>query len=444
MMHSEIKTYRYSEHEIQRVQVVKADSFDELDFLRPDFDKRSFEKLCTLYSDFIIPKYSWVFGILVHFYLPEKIDLPLYDEKKYGKIYDKTILCNILFHEHASLKNDEIIFDDEDVKRLFETLKEKGCLHISRGKRKKLSFLPVGKNFGFLSENKADAKMKVNSSFFVMDLFDLGSVYDQVSTPIGLCVKDGKILNPPLFDREVLMVKNNEVSIDRVSLKEIGVIIDGIRYKDGQNAIFYSRPEYRKSEKGGFDIVVVGNKVVACKIGGNCDVPSSGFLIHLNEKKEIRDTSVSYDGMEDLSFAIQVGNSVMKNGEMTEKFESSFYNFLHFWNVSYPPSMYPLNYEKDRAPRIVLGADQENKPMILWFEGEAKFGYDPETCSCGASLQEAAKIASDLGMYNGIHLDGGGSAQILIDGERQLMISDRDKDSFKENERAIPMALYIP
>ena len=69
-MRSEIKTYRYSDHEMQRVQVVTLDGFDELDFLRPVFDERSFEKLCSLYRDFIIPKYSQVFGTLVHFYLP--------------------------------------------------------------------------------------------------------------------------------------------------------------------------------------------------------------------------------------------------------------------------------------------------------------------------------------------------------------------------------------
>ena len=37
--------------------------------------------------------------------------------------------------------------------------------------------------------------------------------------------------------------------------------------------------------------------------------------------------------------------------------------------------LYPRNYQKDRAPRIVLGADKENQPMLIWFEGAGKFGY---------------------------------------------------------------------
>jgi hypothetical protein len=444
MMRSEIFHYTLKDKKKLNVQAVCLDSFDELNFLKPDFDPSSFERLCDLYRDFIIPKYSRVFGTLVHFYLPEGMDIPFADEDgEYGKILDQTILCNVLFQRHASLKDGEIVFDVERVKVLFESLKEKGCLRIAKGKRKKLSFLPVGKNSGFLSRNMTQAKLKVNANFFLMDLFDLGSVYDQVFTPFGLSVRDGKILQPPLFDREVLIVRDGTVSVEHIPLSQIEVIIDGVSYKNNENACFCSRPQQQRSKEGGFDIVVIGDRVVAYKEGGNCQIPSSGFLIHLNESVWIKDTSVTYRGLEDISFALQVGNSAVKDGKMTEKFESPFYNFLHFRDVSYPPSMYPLNYRKDRAPRIVLGADKEGKPMLLWFEGAAKFGHDPSKDSVGASLSECAQIAKELGMYNGIHLDGGGSAQILLGGERELMISDRKKDDLSENERAVPMALYV-
>lgn len=445
MISSKVFQYTLSHGEHLNVQAVRADSFAELDFLRPDFDPLSFDKLCDLYRDYTIPRFPWIFGTLVHFYLPKDVKPVLKKEDdRYGNILDDTIIANVMFKEHAFLKDGEIVFDDEETERLFETLKERRCLRIARGKKKKLYFLPVGKNFGFLSQNKTDARLRVNANFFIMDLFDLGSVYDEVSTPFGLCVKNGKILFPPLFDREVLCVKDGKAEICHIALKDIEVTIDGLSYRDGYNARFYARPECRHTDEDGFDIVIVNDRVIACKKGGNCEIPSSGFVIHLDDEIPIKEGKVSYRGLDEIDFAIQVGNSAVINGKETEKFKSPFYNFLLFRDVSYPPSMYPLNYRKDRAPRIVLGADKEHKPLILWFEGAAKFGHDPEKDSVGASLSEAAEIARELGMYNGIHLDGGGSAQILVGNSRQLMISDRKKEDHSENERAVPMALYIP
>jgi len=102
-----------------------------------------------------------------------------------------------------------------------------------------------------------------------------------------------------------------------------------------------------------------------------------------------------------------------------------------------------MHFAKDRAPRILFGADQQSKPMILWLEGAGKYGYAPGKESCGATLKEAADIAAEFGMVNGIHLDGGGSAQILRNGTRELLVSDRDPTTFQEVERAVSMAIQI-
>ena len=81
--------------------------------------------------------------------------------------------------------------------------------------------------------------------------------------------------------------------------------------------------------------------------------------------------------------------------------------------------------------------------MLLWAEGAAKFGYVPGNGSCGASLREMADICADVGMYNAVNLDGGGSAQILLNNRRSLMISDRNASDHTEAERPVPLALYI-
>jgi exopolysaccharide biosynthesis protein len=69
-------------------------------------------------------------------------------------------------------------------------------------------------------------------------------------------------------------------------------------------------------------------------------------------------------------------------------------------------------------------------------------GHTAGVDSCGASLADMARICTALGMVNGVNLDGGGSAQILVNNKRSLMISDRNTD-FTESERPVPMGLII-
>ena len=152
--------------------------------------------------------------------------------------------------------------------------------------------------------------------------------------------------------------------------------------------------------------------------------------------------TVVYHGLEDILFGIQAGNSVVINGEKTEHFRSPFYNIRRLWSTSYPPSLYPLDYQRDWAPRIALGEDGSGRPMLVWAEGAGKLHYTPGKDSCGASLSEMAELCSSLGMVNGVNLDGGGSAQILLDGQRSLLISDREPDN-SEAERAIPAAIIF-
>ena len=54
-----------------------------------------------------------------------------------------------------------------------------------------------------------------------------------------------------------------------------------------------------------------------------------------------------------------------------------------------------------------------------------------------------ADIAEDLGMVNAVNLDGGGSAQILINNQRYLRISDRNKKDNSDAERLVPLGLIV-
>jgi len=446
-MKSTIETFTYKTKEIQRVQKVELDNWEELNFFTPKYSNQAFKNLTTLYKDFIVKKYSFIFGQLVLFTLPENIEIPFDDfDEQYGQIYDDLTKVTIAFKKNIQLVNKKLCFKDDKTKDFYYLLEKQGCLDCAIGKRNSLTFLPVGKTFGFLSESNKKKTLKVNSNFFVMDKLDCGSIYDRISTPIGLTVKDGQILSAPLFYRDTFIVdKQNNISIQNIDLKQIRIKIDDVVYEHNKNAYFYTRDtHYKTDKKVGSDIVCINNKVVGLKQSGNCQIPGGGFVVHtLQPIDSITNKTISYCGFENVKFALQVGNAAIKNEKEIRCFTSKFYNFLDFYKPSFPPSMYPLNFNKARAPRIVLGTNKENKPVILWFEGAGKFGYEIGKESCGASLKEVATISKQLGLTNAINLDGGGSACIYLHNKKSLKVSDRDPQTYLENERAISTSIYV-
>ena len=92
---------------------------------------------------------------------------------------------------------------------------------------------------------------------------------------------------------------------------------------------------------------------------------------------------------------------------------------------------------------IALGADKDGKPVLFWAEGAGKLGYLKGEDSRGATLVDMAEIAADIGMVNGVNLDGGGSAQILLGNQRTLRISDRNRADNSEAERLVPVGLVV-
>ena len=438
-MQSEIKTYKYSDGEIQRTQIVHLDSWDGFSFVKPEYSQRAFEQFCYIYENFIIASFPMIFGQMLLFTLPEdkEINIPNTDHE-YEEISDRFVLASMALNKGVKIINHQPVFSDAETERFYHELEDNKCLKVISGKRKYTKIIPVSHECGFLSEAGKE-KVKVNTSFFIMDFVDIATVFDSIGTPVGLMLKDGKIIDPPLFDRETLLVdKNNNVTIKKIRLDDLRFEING---KECSGYI-YSRPDYRKTPKCDKDnLVIIGNKVKAIKHNGNCPVPASGFVLRIDKGHDIKaEDTVVYKGLEQYRFALQVGNSAIIDGVPIEEFISPFYN-LYKLGTSYPPGLYPHNYKKDRAARVLLGSDKDNRPVLVWAEGAGKFGHIKGKESCGASLLEMAQIAKDIGLMNAINLDGGGSAEILIDDLRQLRLTDRNKENDRELERAIPAGL---
>lgn len=445
-MDSNVKTFRYPNGEIQRVQLAQPGSWSELDFLPLSYGDGALECFAHIYRKFLVPAQPWLFGNMVMFRVPEDMDVPFsFETKKYGAVADRLTAAAAAMEKHVKIVTKKPVFSDAEVKAFWDELVSRNCLRIISGKLPVTTFIPVDNLAGYLSETETAAAMKVNANFFIMDRFDCSTLYDHVGTPLGLCVKDGLVRNPPLFEREALLVrKDGTVSIEQPSLKDLRIEINGVCYEAGKNAVIYSRPDRNKTPFAkGQKLVIIGTKVVAVHDGSRIPIPTSGFVLCPKISCDVKPgDTVIYRGMENIQFGIQVGNSILRSGEKTERFISRFYNIRALERVPFPPSLYPLDFQKARAARIVLGADKDGKPMILWAEGAGKLHYTPGKDSCGASLAELGDICSAMGMVNAVNLDGGGSAQILLHNRRALRISDRNPDD-SDAERPVPMGLIV-
>lgn len=445
-MQSEIKTFTYPNGEIQRVQVAYPENWERIFFLKLSYENPAFEGFCNVYRNFMVPANPWIFGNLVLFRLPDGVGEGISLNTQYGKVSEPLTAAAALLQRGVKMVGTKPVFLNRQAKILWRQLEEKNCLQVVRGRLPVTTIIPVGPLPGYLSHVQKDAAMKVNGSFFVMDRFDCATVFDHIGTPVGLCIKDGVVSNPPLFGREALIVRTGgSITVETPHLKNLDIEIGGVRYRHGVNARVYSRPERAatplcRDKK----VTVVGDRVVAVSDRLRAQIPGSGFVLVVDQNAQIRSGDrVIYRGMEDVRFGMQVGNSILKDGEKTKSFLSRFYNIYALDRVPFPPCLYPLDFEKARAARIALGADREGRPMLLWAEGAGKLKYIPGVDSCGASLSEMAEICETVGMYNAVNLDGGGSAQILLNNRRSLRISDRKPEDDSDAERAVPLALMV-
>lgn len=445
-MRSEIKTIAYPNGEIQRIQLVRWEDWGKLDFFRPEPSGKALDCFTDIYRNYLVPACPWIFGNMILFRLPEDVQVPSCpDTKICGRVGDRLTAAAAVMKGGVTIRKGRPQFRDDRLRAFWETLEARDCIRIVSGRLPITTIIPVDNTCGYLTKSAQDAALKVNASFFIMDRFDCATVYDPVGTAFGLCIRDGAVLSPPLYGREALLVKKGgRVTVETVDVRDLDIEIGGRIYRHGKNAVIDCRPERKNAPYPGKKLVITGCRVAAVWEKGRAPIPASGFVLRVAQDcTAAPGDRITYRGMEDVSFGIQVGNSILRNGEKTERFLSRFYNIRHLEPVPFPPSLYPMDFRRARAARIALGADKEGKPMLLWAEGAAKLGYVPGQGSCGASLSEMAELCTEVGMVSAVNLDGGGSAQILLENHRELQISDRSRENHSEAERPIPLGLIL-
>ncbi len=90
-----------------------------------------------------------------------------------------------------------------------------------------------------------------------------------------------------------------------------------------------------------------------------------------------------------------------------------------------------IDGEADRHPRTAMGYTQDGRLLILVVQGRF-----PKLAE-GATLQQEAQILKDLGCWEALNLDGGGSSCLLVNGKETIRPSEKD------GERPVPAVFII-
>lgn len=446
-METRIDKVMHDDGTFQRFQVVTGFDWDSLRFFSPGMEPLAVKELVRLYQVVINPTLEVHMGSFVFFHVPEDINIPFDRNTEEGFIYDDNILLKLVLEDGfrkgiVGLDGERLASSDPEIERIIRMLDERGMIGISFDEASFLNFIPINEKMGFISHN--EGSLRVNCHFFLMDPTDMDSPYCKIATPHGLMLQDGHVLNPPLNHRRLLLVDNeNRSRIARVELSDLTYEIDGVLYEPERNARLHFRPDERVTPShDGTDLVIVEEKVVAVKKGGNTTIPVAGFVLSVPGSVEPVENDVVYHGLEHFKFGAQVGPVVMDEGRTITSMCFPFFDFSRD-EVRYAPTSYPLDFDHDRAARVMLGTDCEDRPLLIWAEGAGKLGIEKEKDSTGASLLECAEYCRSQGFRNVIHLDGGGSSQILFEGRKYLKIADRMPVTNEESERPIPNALCV-
>jgi exopolysaccharide biosynthesis protein len=93
--------------------------------------------------------------------------------------------------------------------------------------------------------------------------------------------------------------------------------------------------------------------------------------------------------------------------------------------------LFPGKPDGEHDPRTAMGYTRDGRLIILVIQGRTP------GIAAGATLQKEAELLLQLGCYEALNLDGGGSSCLLINGKETIRPSDRD------GQRPIPAAFLI-
>jgi len=250
--------------------------------------------------------------------------------------------------------------------------------------------------------------------------------YFDTSRPLGLVYIDKTIVSEPVKDRTALLLtEDNKIIFERVSWQgyletnNSKVQFHGVNRKPGENQITVFNRYYGKEApalKPGMVEVVVGDNLIR-EINYYIDnymkdrattIPEEGYIVQAHGKacQELLLFNTGdpiylqnyfkpdFDEYK-VRTAISAGPRLLRDGEIS---------------ISSREEEFQPDIAVGRAPRSAVGLTADNRLVFFTIDGRQP-GY-----SVGVTLQELAEFMKAYGIVEGMNLDGGNSASMVVRG----------------------------
>ena len=130
-MKTDIKEYTYPDGALQRVQRVTLDSWQDLEFLKLNYEDPAITCFADIYRLFLVPACPWLFGNMVMFWLPEDVetDFPM-ETGTFGTVADRVTAAAAALRKGVRIIRGKPVFSDEKVKTFWAELEARDCIRI--------------------------------------------------------------------------------------------------------------------------------------------------------------------------------------------------------------------------------------------------------------------------------------------------------------------------
>ena len=242
--------------------------------------------------------------------------------------------------------------------------------------------------------------------------------YSPLPHSIGTLINDGEIISSPIelapyaapsFFLDILnqaeigyldrtMVATNERTGQKVSIYTLNRISDTFENITMINKHWGAKSIGNRFHKDLVEVVVENNTVVDVRVGREAvNIPKDGYVLSVRGAKSGELTGFSVGdtvdlhmsttpGLDNIKFAIGGGSIILKNGE------------LSLTNI----------HSQGNQPRTGIGISEDGSELILvTIDGR-------DTSFKGVGQEMFGAILRDLGAFNALNLDGGGSTTMAI------------------------------
>ena len=275
----------------------------------------------------------------------------------------------------------------------------------------------------------------------------LGLPEKYIGSPLGLVIKNQKILSLPLYNKPAFVIKTDfTISIQRANLKDgLKISVPGgdslelsgeDRNNENSEKPVYFDLMYSKSEinaKGRIIYRFAGNRIIA-KIGNQVEKVNLlpvGLTVSVPEDMQLKgwevDAEVEYHipGWDDVLQAVEAGPSLVREGKIAIEMVEEGWKTKN----SIATQAARVDYEHLRGPKIGAGLTPNNELVIVAINGRIRE-------SVGATHRELAKILVDEGCVQAMGFDPGGSVTLIVHG-KQLNVTPYNQN-YDDNPYSLP------